>query len=235
MDLRNVSFNVGNGERAATPRKGLMLAQEEAVKGLAHETHKNLIAHAHRVLLSLAAPALAPFLAEWPCTEKCRAVLPARLPVVRWLPAASGDAPRFSAALVAALCGAAPLLAWRQSYTAREAGADFLNNYGWSEMIGVHGPFASKRIACGFLLLAPSTLYPHHRHEAEEIYMPLAGTTAWQKGAHPWREQPPGTLIRHASEEPHAMQTGARPLLALYLWRSTNLSQKSRLDPPRHA
>jgi hypothetical protein len=93
--------------------------------------------------------------------------------------------------------------------------------------------WASERIACGFLLLGPSTLYPHQRQEAEELHLPLAGRAAWQKGAGPWREWPPGTLIQHISEEPHAMRTAARPLLALYLWRSANLSQKSRLDPPR--
>jgi hypothetical protein len=27
------------------------------------------------------------------------------------------------------------------------------------------------------------------------------------------------------------MQTGEEPLLALYLWRSENLAQESRLDP----
>ncbi len=87
----------------------------------------------------------------------------------------------------------------------------------------------SKTLACGFLLLGPRTFYPRHRHEAEEIYLPLSGTAEWQQGDAIWREHPPGTIIHHSSEEPHAMRTHAQPLLALYLWRSANLKQKARL------
>jgi len=55
---------------------------------------------------------------------------------------------------------------------------------------------------------------------------PQPGSTA-TKG---WLDESPGTVIHHASNEPHAMRTGTQPLLALYLWRSDNLNQKSRLD-----
>jgi hypothetical protein len=79
-------------------------------------------------------------------------------------------------------------------------------------------------------MLGPATHYPRHRHEAEEWYLPLSGTAAWQQGDADWRDRPPGTLIHHAGNEPHAMRTGAGPLLALYLWRSANLAQKARLD-----
>ncbi len=89
-----------------------------------------------------------------------------------------------------------------------------------------------ERIACGFLILGPSTHYPRHRHEAEEIYLPLSGTAAWQQGDAGWQDRAPGALIHHASEEPHAMRTRGSPLLALYLWRSDNLAQKARLDRP---
>jgi quercetin dioxygenase-like cupin family protein len=78
--------------------------------------------------------------------------------------------------------------------------------------------------------LGPATVYPRHRHEAEEIYLPLSGTASWQQGDETWRERPPGTLIHHAGDEPHAMRTGDGPLLALYLWRSSDLTQKARLD-----
>jgi hypothetical protein len=201
----------------------------------AQQAERDLIAATRDLLGSIVAPALAPFLAEWPGVPGRRAVVASALPVLRWLPDAAGEAPHFSAALAAALCRAAPSLAWCQTYTAKDLGADFLENYGWSELVGQRGPLMSERISCGFLLLGPTTLYPRHRHEAEEIYLPLAGTAAWQQGDRLWREQAPGTLIRHRSEEPHAMRTGAQPLLALYLWRGEDLSRKSRLDPPDRA
>jgi hypothetical protein len=92
----------------------------------------------------------------------------------------------------------------------------------------LNGPRYSDRLASGFLLLGPDTLYPRHRHAAEEIYLPLVGAAEWQQGDTVWRRHPAGTVIHHRSEEPHAMRTGAEPLLALYLWRG-NLEQKSRL------
>jgi hypothetical protein len=212
-------------------RQFIKLGAAAALMAATHPQHWNLVELTRALLGSLPTAALGPFLADWPVSKERRAVVPSSLPVLRWLPEAKTDAPAFSTALVGELCNSAPSLAWRQTYTVADVGATFLENYGWSEIVGLSGELASDRIACGFLLLGPATHYPRHRHEAEEIYVPLAGTASWQRGDGPWQERLPGTVIHHASEEPHAMQTAARPLLALYLWRSANLNQKSRLDP----
>ena len=198
-------------------------------------TPLNIAERIKTLLESLRQPAaalgVAPFLADWPQTYLPRAVMPSYLPVLRWLPQIGGDPAAFGVDLVAAVCRAAPSMAWRQTYSAKDLDAAFLDNYGWSEILGGgNGPLASERIACGFLILGPSTHYPRHRHEAEEIYLPLSGTAAWQQGDADWQDRAPGALIHHASEEPHAMRTGGSPLLALYLWRGDNLAQKARLD-----
>ena len=191
----------------------------------------NIAAQILKLLESLQEPALAPFLADWPLTPRQRAITASHLPVLRWLPEIARDAAPFGVELVAAMYRVAPSLAWRQTYTAKDLDRAFLDNYGWSEILGNgNGPLASERIACGFLILGPATHYPRHRHEAEEIYLPLSGTAAWQQGDALWQERAPGTLIHHARDEPHAMRTGGSPLLALYLWRSDNLAQKARLD-----
>ena len=184
------------------------------------------------MLDALAVPALAPFLVDWPESDQRRATTPSPLPVLRWLPDAVSDAPHFSTDLVTAVARAAASLTWCRTYRSEDLHPAFAENYGWSELIGLRGPLASTRIACGFLLLGPDTLYPSHRHPAEEVYVPLAGTAAWQQGDGHWHKQPPGTLIHHACEEIHAMRTGARPLLALYLWRGAGLAEKSRFEPP---
>jgi hypothetical protein len=193
-------------------------------------TAVNIAAQIKELLQSLQEPALGDFLAEWPHNAERRAVAACALPVLRWLPEIAADTQAFAADLVASICHAAASLAWRQTYTAKHLDRAFLDNYGWSEIMGSRGPLASRRIACGFLLLGPSTLYPRHRHEAEEIYVPLRGTASWQQGDAVWRNRPPGTTIHHASDEPHAMRTGESPLFALYLWRSADLAQKARLD-----
>lgn len=190
----------------------------------------DLAARIKRLLESLQLPALVPFLADWPRVQQRRAITPSRLPVLRCLPDFARDAAAFDGDLVAALCQAAPSLAWRQTYAADDLNAAFLDNYGWSEIIGGSGPGASERLACGFLILGPATHYPRHRHEAEEVYLPISGTAVWLQGDAVWRERSPGTLIYHAGNEPHAMKTGPQPLLALYLWRGAHLERKARLD-----
>jgi quercetin dioxygenase-like cupin family protein len=191
----------------------------------------DLLEQTHAFLISLNAPDLNPFLADWPRTRERRANPPASLPVLNWLPQIKANAPGYSATLIAELLRLTPVLSWHQTYKQPAVGAAFLDNYGYTELTGLTGPVPSQRLACGFLLLGPSTTYPRHRHEAEEIYVPLSGTAAWQHGNQGWRDESPGTVIHHASNEPHAMRTGKQPLLALYLWRSDNLDQKSRLDP----
>lgn len=182
------------------------------------------------LLASLQHPAVAPFLEDWPRAYLRREITAADLPVLRWLPDLGRDTAAFGADLVVDLCRTAPSLDWRQTYTAKDLDPAFLDNYGWSELVGAVGPIESARIACGFLVLGPATHYPRHRHAAEELYVPLRGTAAWQQGDAVWREHPPGTPIHHRSEESHAMRTADQPLLALYVWRGANLAQKSRLD-----
>ena len=197
-----------------------------------------LALQARRLLHTLDEAAIAPFLVDWPdLTGSPRAAdglrgpggTGARLPVLRWLADFAADECEFGASLVTDLCRNHQLLIWRQTYAAGDVDDAFLRNYGYTEIVGLNS-IASRRIACGFLILGPSTLYPRHRHEAAEIYIPLRGTARWQQSDAVWRERPPGAVILHTSDEPHSMQTGTEPLLALYLWRSEQLNQKAHLD-----
>src|SRR5580658_2065455 len=97
------------------------------------ESHERLPALARRLLESLAAPVLEPFLADWSGSRISpnaleRPAAPSAadaactLPVLRWLPRIAADAHGFGSALVTALCRSAPSLAWRQSYTNGELG-----------------------------------------------------------------------------------------------------------------
>ncbi len=152
-------------------------------------------------------------------------------PVLRWLPRLTADADCFGADFIQTLRAAAGSLAWRQTYAVAEVGEEFLRNYAWAEIAAGHDArIGTVQISCGVLVLGPDTFYPPHRHEAEEIYLPLAGTAEWRKGDGAWRRHPPGTSIHHSSEETHAMRTGDQPLLAMYLWRSETPGQSARLD-----
>ena len=174
---------------------------------------------------------LKPFLADWP-SAKCmpRFVLPHGLPVLSYLPAAVKAAGKKTEIIVKMLASLANHISWGQTYSAQDFGVEFLEKYGWTELIGLRGPIASDRIACGFLFLGPQIEYPRHRHEAEEVYAPLTGQTLWQRNNQDWAYRAAGLPIYHAPRMPHAMRTETVPLVALYLWRGDNLAQKSIIE-----
>ncbi len=148
------------------------------------------------------------------------------LPVVRWLDEISGQSVPETVSLIGILANASATLEWRQSYSADDFGPGFLAGYGWTELIGSTGIIPSNKIACGFLVLGPQLHYPAHAHEAEELYVPLAGTALWQRGDAAPCSMSPGTPIHHLAWMPHAMWTRAHPLVALYLWRGGPLGAK---------
>ena len=173
------------------------------------------------------------FPADWP-SAKCRTrtIVPHALPVLSWMPAAVMAAGGKEALIVNKLASLANHIAWGQTYSAEDFGVGFLEKYGWTELIGQRGPITSNRIACGFLFLGPQIEYPRHSHEAEEVYVPLTGPTLWQQGHQKWVYRAPGLSIYHAPGVPHAMRTETVPLLALYLWRGANLTEKSKIRNP---
>ena len=186
------------------------------------------LAHEVRRLLE-GAPGAASFLAGWPVLSVSRAALPQTLPVCRWLVDLERGASPATLALVQQIAAAAPMLDWRQTYSAIDFGDRFLDRYGWTELIGMRGPIASAEVACGLLMLGPHIDYPAHAHEAEELYLPLAGAALWRRGDEDFAMRPPGFAIRHMSWEPHAMRTHDDPMLAIYVWRGGDLAAKSKI------
>ena len=185
-----------------------------------------------RQLLETADTEAEAFIRDWPRELVTRPVVARSLPVVAALLGQSRFAAPGTRALVDGIAALAGELDWRQTYTEADFGQRFLDNYGWSEWIGERGAFVSDEIACGVLLLGPDTEYPAHSHEAEELYLPLAGCALWRAGASDWRLRAPGERIHHPSWTVHAMRTAREPLLAAYIWRAGDLSAKSRIVLP---
>jgi hypothetical protein len=114
-------------------------------------------------------------------------------------------------------------LNWRRSFTETDAsGADFPNRYGWTEIIGNKGPLVSTKVRCGFVIWAANTYYPPHAHEAEELYIVLAGTGEWERGDEGPMMRPPGSVFLHTSQMFHATKAFDEPVLAMYCWRGAN-------------
>ena len=182
-----------------------------------------------RALLESAGPQADAFLADWPRELIARPVGARSLPVVAALPGLSRLAAPAARALVEAVEAQGQDLDWRQTYGKADFGERFLENYGFNEWIGQRGAFISDSVACGVLLLGPQTEYPDHSHEAEELYLPLAGRALWRAAQSDWRLRPPGEWIHHPPWMRHAMRTLQEPLLAAYVWRAGDLQAKSRI------
>ncbi|HEV7252386.1 MAG TPA: dimethylsulfonioproprionate lyase family protein [Mesorhizobium sp.] len=191
---------------------------------------KGLLDAVQRFLGSFGAALPARFVTPLLDPPSSRPLAARRLPCLRFLPTVVDAAPGESESLVTRFVHLAPSLHWGQTYSAADLGADFLDRYGWVELVGTRGHFASESLAAGFLLLGPHTLYPDHHHEAEEIYIPLTSGAEWRKGEEPFRQRRADEVIHHAPNVPHAMRTGEAPLLALYLWRGGPLAQRSILN-----
>lgn len=202
------------------------------VRRNAEQAAGDLVDEARLFLETLNATPVRGLLPDWPDSRERRPPAARLHPAVRALERCRRTVAAGSDRLLAALVAQASSLEWRQSYSAGQLTPEFLDNYAWTELVGPRGLVPSGRLACGILLLGPGTHYPAHCHEAYELYVPLAGSARWRQGTGPWRAEPPGSVIEHASEIPHEMQTGEDPLVALYLWRSENLAQSSRLAPP---
>ena len=108
-------------------------------------------------------------------------------------------------------------LPWHYHYAPRDDAPDLGARIGFAELIGPRGPLTAPDSRVGFTLMAPDTFYPLHNHPAVELYLVLSGTAEWiAPPSH--RFAPPGALILHESNQPHAMRTTHEPLLALYAW-----------------
>jgi hypothetical protein len=186
----------------------------------------NLVDNIFAYLKSIDNSSLSTFLANWPSKPfKNRTVYSHLLPVLSYLPEIDR-----SIKIINTLMDCAENLCWEQTYTAEDFGEAFLENYGWTEIIGLRGPIASNYIACGFLMLGPNTEYPKHSHEAEEVYVPFNSQTLWIKGEDDWMPRQSGVPIYHRPWITHGMRTDSIPLLALYIWHGGNLTQKSHIE-----
>lgn len=94
----------------------------------------------------------------------------------------------------------------------------FRGRYAFVTLVGNRTAMPDDECYFGLYLQAPDTHYPSHWHSAEEIYTVLSGTALWQAGKAAFVARPPGSQILHRSFEPHAMDTRAEPLLAMWSW-----------------
>lgn len=122
---------------------------------------------------------------------------------------------------------------WRRNpaYARDPRTAKLYPNYGYVELIGHNGYCHSDSVALGFLALDRDTHYPFHAHPAHEVYYVISGHGYFKQPDKPWRSAPANQFAFHPGGVPHALETRADPLLALYIWRGTVATPATLVDP----
>ncbi|MGH6853943.1 MAG: dimethylsulfonioproprionate lyase family protein [Aestuariivirga sp.] len=149
-----------------------------------------------------------------------RAPEPVALPVLRHFAECTAETMLLEADIAAALAAITDHLQWRQTaaYNDEVLGEGFLENYGWSQIIGPHGFFPGRNFLLGLLMLGPNRHYKDHYHPAPELYWLLTGPSQWKRAGGDFETKPAGTTIWHAPNVVHATKTAGQPLLALWCW-----------------
>lgn len=140
--------------------------------------------------------------------------------------AADGETRRLQHAIMAI----APHAEWRLTYTEEEVGADFLNRFGWFELVGPDGHFRSSQTRMTIGYWGDNLHYPWHEHQPEELYCILSGEAAFMAKGEPDCIVSAGQTKLHKVLQPHAMTTTDQPILCFVLWRGEGLADDPRMS-----
>ena len=162
--------------------------------------------------------------------ESWQAVNPVYLPAADYLGEANSSTNPQTHTLVALFERHRNRLRWEQSYRKEEGLVPdaMLAGYAFAEIIGQRGPFVSERIRAGIGIWGPQLDYPRHQHEAEEIYVVLAGCAAFKVGSAREAWHSTGEVVYVESNTPHGFRTTEQGLVVYYLWQSGDLRQQSK-------
>jgi len=109
-------------------------------------------------------------------------------------------------------------LEWVDAASFRTPPADFRGGFCFTRIVGPDSLIEAEDFRFGVYLQDAHTIYPSHKHAAEELYFPISGTALWQKDNGPFEPVNSGTLIHHLTYQPHATTTLEAPMLAYWAW-----------------
>jgi mannose-6-phosphate isomerase-like protein (cupin superfamily) len=120
-------------------------------------------------------------------------------------------------------------LRWEQSYRKQDGLVPeaMLAAYGFAEIIGLRGPFVSDRIRAGIAIWGARVDYPQHQHQAEEIYIVLAGSAEFSFGGNAAQTRRAGDVVFVESNRRHGFRSADESLVVFYLWQAGDLRQTS--------
>lgn len=126
--------------------------------------------------------------------------------------------PEQYSALHQAIVAAGPAALWRETYKNTDIDVDFMNRFGCYCIIGEGGPFISDALRLYIVYMPDRLYYPWHHHPAEEIYLVVSGSAVFKAAGQADKTLYPGDTAFHQSNQPHATETLASPVLCLVAW-----------------
>jgi mannose-6-phosphate isomerase-like protein (cupin superfamily) len=173
--------------------------------------------------LHLSTPDLRDF-APWPEDLQVTDVTPNLIPATQHVVDCTAPTSDQTADFVNAIKALAPHASWKRTYTEEEVGAEFLSRYGYFELYGPTGMAKSESCRAYVGYWGENLVYDWHHHEAEEMYFALAGAATFMTEENDAVFVTPGQTQMHTSNQPHAMATGAGPILTYIVWRGPGLA-----------
>ncbi|NOD76444.1 MULTISPECIES: dimethylsulfonioproprionate lyase family protein [unclassified Ruegeria] len=178
--------------------------------------------------LHQAHPELSAF-GAWPSDLSAAVTEPVHVPAADLVQGFGLRGSELTQPLIDAVKATTHLAHWKQTYTEEEVGADFLNRYGYYELFGPTGHFHSAQLRGYIGYWGAGLNYDWHSHQAEEIYLTLAGGALFKVEGDETFVGPNQTRL-HSSRQSHAMITTDQPILTFVLWRGDGMGDLPRMD-----
>lgn len=121
--------------------------------------------------------------------------------------------------LVDAIQTAMADLAWHVPLKADPAaGPGFAERAMSTGRVGPTTPLKTNDLAAGFFVVGPDVKYLDHKHEPEELYLPIAGQADFWNETDGWHVAGPDRVTIHPQWLWHAMKTGDAPVMIFWAW-----------------
>lgn len=167
--------------------------------------------------------------APWPDDLRASDLSPSAVPAAELVAGLPLTGTPQTQALVQAVKATTHLASWKRTYTEEEVGADFRNRYGYYELFGPTGHFRSTQLRGYIGYWGAGLSYDWHSHEAEELYLNIAGEATFYVDGDQ-ATVPAGQTRAHTSWQSHAMVTNDQPILTFVLWRGAGMADLPRMD-----
>lgn len=132
------------------------------------------------------------------------------------LPQLVAEAPSQMQALSQAIAAVEFITSWAE-YAPSDWADPFIGRMAPGFTVGPRGPIDRQDVAFGCFIVDRATFYPEHGHQAEEVYLIVAGHP-WFLGADGWKQLGPGEASVQKPNVIHALRTEDEPMLCFWVW-----------------